>query len=191
MVRGRHCLPPSVYLYGPELQTLQVLGNQVQQIMSQVPGVTHSISSITNGDPEIVLDTNTSTSELSGLSFTALAEQLNDGLEGRMAGSILEGTEEIPVRVVLAQENAVQPWNVEQLPIVVSNRAGGVNWLPLDALGDTSLQPSLNAITRTRYSCESNRRFLQSNATAIDTSHLLMERLKQSGFTLPEGYRLK
>ena len=48
--------PIGVEIYGPDLDVLNNLGHKVRLAMSQLPGLSQSIATITMGEPELVLD---------------------------------------------------------------------------------------------------------------------------------------
>ncbi|MBE1301922.1 MAG: MMPL family transporter [Alteromonadaceae bacterium] len=184
--------PVGVEVFGPDLNVLQELGEKVRLAMSKVPGITQSISSITTGDAEYVLKADNNVTQLSDLRYTDIAQQLQAALEGQVGGSILEGTEEIPIRLKVANADKQNPDVLASLPILTSSLSQNQQWLPLAALGEFELKPKLGGITRTN-GVRVNRveAFLLPNATAIDASNYLSELINSPDFELPKGYTIK
>lgn len=184
--------PIGVKIYGPDLAVLNELGQKVRLAMSDLPGVTQSIASISMGEPELVMDVTSDESRLAGLTLDDVAGQLQASLDGRLGGSILEGTEEVPVRVRLAHEQRSDMMNLEAIPLLSNALNQQQSWIPASAIGRFELRPSIAGITR----LDGERvnvieAFLLPGATAVDASNRLQEMLKSEEFVLPKGYRIK
>ena len=181
--------PIGVEIYGADVEVLNQLGQQVRLAMSELPGVTQSITSISSGEPELIFNTNRDVVNLAQLSLSDLANQLQVSLDGKLGGSILEGTEEIPIRVRLANERRGDLAEISALPLVRNNQR---DWLPLSALGEFELTPSITGITR-KNGVRVNivEGFLLPSAKAIDVANALQARLSPENFPLPDGYYLK
>lgn len=184
--------PIGVDIFGPDLQVLQQLGEQVRLAMSTIPGITQSIASIETGEPELILNTSYNETQLANLSYNDIAEQLQAALDGTTGGSVLEGTEEIPVRVRVAQQERKDTSQLASLPILNSQLAQSQQWVPLSALGEFELQPTLSGISRNDgVRVNHVEAFLLPNATAIDVSNQLLALLNDGRIQLPQGYSLK
>ncbi len=177
-------------IIGPDLETLIELGQQVRLVMSQVPGISHSTASIDAGAPELTLDLTRQSAAISQLGLNQIASQLNSQLEGQVGGSILEATEELPIRVKVAREQLRSSDQLGMAPI--SSASGQYTWVDINSLGELELRSSISSITR-RNGERVNKiqGFLLSGATAIDVSREIQQQLQKSGFSLPVGYRLK
>lgn len=182
--------PIGVDVFGPDLAVLQQLGEQVRLAMSQIPGITQSVASITMQESELVLQANNSEIQLASLTYADVANQLQSSLEGSTGGSILEGTEEIPVRVKLADWTTAEQQNLRSFPLVNSSLSQAQTWVPVSAIGEFKLEPAVGGITRTD-GVRVNRleAYLLPGATAIDVSNKLSELVSQ--IELPEGYSVK
>ncbi|MDP5130514.1 MAG: efflux RND transporter permease subunit [Paraglaciecola sp.] len=186
--------PVGFKILGPDLDMLNQLGEQVRFAMSQVPGISQTIASITLGESELVLDTNRDTSQLAGLSLVNIAEQLQLALDGKLGGSILEGTEEVPIRIRVAQQHRNTVSAVQALPLYQGNQAESETYesLTVAALGEFTLRPSVAGITRLNGVRVNNvEAFLLPGATAIDVSRKVQQKLVELNFTLPKGYEFK
>ena len=177
-------------IIGPDLETLIELGQQVRLVMSQVPGISHSTASIDAGAPELNLDLTRQSAAISQLGLNQIASQLNSQLEGQVGGSILEATEELPIRVKVAREQLRSNDQLGMAPI--TSGSGQYTWVDINSLGDLELRSSISSITR-RNGERVNKiqGFLLSGATAIDVTRQIQQQLEKSGFNLPVGYRLK
>lgn len=184
--------PIGVDIFGPDLQVLQQLGEQVRLAMSEIPGITQSIASIETGEPELILNANYDETQLAGLSYADVSAQLRAALDGATGGSILEGTEEIPIRIRLGQQERASVEQLASLPVVNTRLAEAQQWVPLAALGDFDMVPTLSGITRNDgVRVNHVEAFLLPNATAIDVSNHLYRLLNDGRIQLPQGYSLK
>lgn len=184
--------PIGLNIFGPDLDTLNLLGEKVRLAMSQVPGISHSIASVSLGEGEWTLDTSQKISQLTGLSLLDVAGQLQVALDGKVGGSVLEGTEEIPIRIRVADELRSDLAQIQALPLLSAKLLAQGLSIPVSALGEFRLQPTVSGITR-----ENGERvnkieaFLLPGATAIDVSQQVTETLQQMNVSMPKGYRLK
>lgn len=184
--------PVGFKILGPDIEVLNQLGEQVRLAMSQVPGISHSIASITLGDAELVLDAQRDNSQLVGLSLVDIAQQLQLALDGKVGGSILEGSEEIPIRIRVAEQQGNSLALVQALPLSQQAVEGQSNWLSVAALGEFVLRPSIAGITRHNGERVNNvEAYLLPSATAIDVSEQVQQKLGVMRFSLPKGYQLK
>ncbi|MEM1139305.1 MAG: efflux RND transporter permease subunit, partial [Pseudomonadota bacterium] len=143
--------PIEVILSGPDLSVLRELGEAVRQILSETPGVTYSEAQILGGTPKIVFNIDEFWAEGAGFSLGELASSLQSTLEGAEGGSVLEGSEELPVRVVADSSVRGDFASITGLPVQpgsgprnTDDRVG----VPLEALGDPVLVPEVASINR-------------------------------------------
>ena len=92
--------PIDFTILGNDFETLGRLGDEARTILAQTPGVTYTVASLELGAPTVSLKADESASALAGQRLTQLASAMNAELEGVRAGSIVEGTEELPVIVI-------------------------------------------------------------------------------------------
>lgn len=182
--------PIEVEIYGTDLQVLDDLGKQVRLAMTEIPGVSQSLVSISVGEPQLTIDVNENQSLLSHLSLSQIAQQLQVALSGRTGGSILEGTEELPVRVRVTQNKRNTVEQVDALPLITNN-SGLPSVVGVGAIGQMRIEPSISGITRTNGE-RLNRvqAFLLPNVPAVSASAHLRDVLEER-IQLPPGYRIK
>ena len=185
--------PVEVEIFGPDLDILNELGQQVRFLMSQVPGISQSTASITMGEPELNVDASSDTLSYLGLSLSDLASQMQINFSGLAGGSVLESTEEIPVRVRLSESFRQDVAGINAMPIPVTGDSSAnstTNWSSLGAVASLTLAPSISSITR-QDGERVNRiqAYLLPNVPPVDASNTLRQKLNES-LALPEGYRI-
>ena len=74
--------PIEVRLYGPDLQRLQTLGDEVRGILVQTPDVIHTRAELSEALPKLALAVDEEQARLAGLDHTSIARQLDAALEG-------------------------------------------------------------------------------------------------------------
>jgi multidrug efflux pump subunit AcrB len=184
--------PVGLKIFGPDINTLNALGEQVRLAMSRVPGISHSIASVTLGEPEWVLEATQDASQMAGMSLVEISQQLQYALDGKVGGSILEGTEEIPIRIRVAERIRGELAQIQSLPLLSEKLISQGVWMPVSALGDFLLKPTVAGITRSNGERVNNvEAFLLPGATAIDVGEQVSKSLEDMNFVMPKGYRFK
>ena len=176
-------------IFGPSLAKLQDLGEQVRHILEAHPDVLHTQMSLPRGEPKLWLDADEDEARLAGFSLRDLAGQLQTNLEGSVGGTVIEGLEQMPVRVRYENSRRGDLGEIASIPLV---RPGQEGWVTLPALGDLELLPELGGISR--YNGERTHivsGYTRNDALPIDVSRDVQEALEASDFTLPAGYRLE
>jgi multidrug efflux pump subunit AcrB len=184
--------PIEVDVYGPDLEVLDELGKQVRLAMTQTPGITQSLASITVGEAELKYNVDENESYLAQLSLNQIAQQLQVALSGTSGGSVLQGTEELPVvvRISDGQRNNLQ--DIDALPLISAGLAQQGASVGVAALGELTLQPSISGITRTNGERVNRiQAYLLPGVPAVSASNQLRENIEKANLQLPQGYRLK
>ena len=176
--------PIQFLIAGDDLQTLSQLGDEARRILAATPGVTYTSASLELGSPTLVLQADEAASALAGQALTGLAAELNAELEGVFAGSVVEGVEELPVRVIASQARR------GELEDLRSKTFGG-GGAPLSALGELTLDPQVATITRRDGQRVNDiRAFIEPYTLPAPVFEDFVARLEASGFELPRGYDL-
>ncbi len=189
--------PVEIRLIGPDPATLRALGDEARAIIAAQDAVTIVRTTISGGAPDVSLDVDEAKARLLGLDLAQIARQLEASLEGVTGGSLLEGTEQLPVRVRLGDSlrgdlDAIA--NISILPpsAARTSATGAFPAVPLSALADVTVQPSEGAITR-RNSERVNliQAFLVHGVLPEEALQATQAALTEAGFALPAGYRLE
>jgi len=190
--------PIEVRVVGPDLETLRALGEELRAVLARTRDVTFTTAKLRSGEPKLLLVPDEDEAGLAGLRLVDIAGQLDASLEGATGGSVIEATEEIPVRVrvgdgerdtlrgigaghLLPPERGTAPASARSLPGV-----------PLAAVADVELVPELAGITR-RNGERTNtvQAFLEPYSLIASSLADFQRRLEASSFRLPPGYRLE
>lgn len=139
--------PVELRVYGENLDTLKAIGEDVRLILAGVPHVTHTRETLQPGTPKVWLKVDEDIAKLNGISLNQFAGMLQTTLTGRESGSVIEGSESVPIRVRVAdeaRENLAHLSNI-RLPISSDVYSTGIN---VSTLAELELTTSRGAITR-------------------------------------------
>jgi multidrug efflux pump subunit AcrB len=189
--------PLELRLVGGDIDALRKAGDDLRARLAVVRQVVLLRSGISGGSPKLTLAVDEARARLLGLDLGQIARQMEAGLEGVTGGSLLEGTEELPVRVRLGAGLRGDPVAIGDMPILPPGAAaiasaGGFAAVPLSTLGTLRLEPSESTITRRNGErVNTVQGFLQPGvlpATALAEAQAVLE---ASRYTPPEGVRLE
>ncbi|MEO0768474.1 MAG: efflux RND transporter permease subunit [Cyanobacteria bacterium J06649_4] len=180
--------PIELRIYGPNITELRRLGLEARQILDTLPDVTITRDDLSETRPKIGLTVDEEQARQSGLTNAAIAQQLDAYLEGSVGGSILESTENLPVRVRLANQTRADLSQIASLDLQPAN---GSSTTPrsTSALGELSIIPELSKISRRN---EQRVNIVQAYLTAgvlPSTVQATFEEKLAESFELPPGYR--
>ena len=189
--------PVELRFVGPSQDVLRALGDRARQTMAGLDVITHVTTSIEGGAPKLVFDLDEQKVRLAGLDLVGVASQLDGALEGIAAGSVVEGSEELPLRLRVSDADRADLALVRSLPLVAPDgsaraAAGQLASTPLSALGTPRLVPAQSVIER-RDGERINvvRGFLRYGVLPQQVQTQVQQALADEGFQIPQGYRLE
>jgi len=179
--------PIEVRIYGDNLEQLQQLGNQLRAILASVPGIVHTQAALGDTLPGLALQWDEEALRRAGLSSIEMAEQLQTSLDGVVGGSILAGSDEIPVRVRWSNVDRADVDRIAALNLQGANASP-----PLSTVSSWTLTPKLTAIAR-RDGVRVNtvQGFVQAGVLPSIVLEKFRQQLDESGFSIPSGFRLE
>lgn len=181
--------PIELRIYGPNLTELRRLGLEARRILGSIPDVTVTRDDLSEALPKLGLSVDEEQAQQSGLSNRAIAQQLEAYLEGATGGSVLEGTENLPVRVRVANANRADLSQIASLDLQSENGTGSRS---TSSFGDFSLLPELSKISR-RNEQRVNivQGYLAAGALPSVAQQAFEKKLAAENFELPTGYQIE
>lgn len=145
--------PVELRIVGNNLDTLREIGDQLMDRLSSVDSVVLARTTSAGGAPKVVVDVDEAKTRAVGLDLASVARQLNAGLEGVTGGSLVEGTEQLPVRVRFSDSLRGDLDAIRDLPIISAQssaqaKPGAFAAIPLSAIANISLLPNDATIRR-------------------------------------------
>lgn len=191
--------PIEYRVYGAEIDILRDLGAQLRERMARVSTVTHSLATLTAGSPKLRFEADEDVARVSGLSLVDIASQLNRQLEGLPAGTVLDGTEELAVKVRVDDTTRAGMSEVQALNVLAMKPTAergpprsSFSGIPLSALGSSTLEPVLDGIPhRNGERVNTIRAFTKAGVFPETAFNALKEILVGDPINVPAGYRLE
>lgn len=192
--------PIEVRIVGPDLGILKELGEKIRLTMSNTQDITYTTASLSGSAPQVSVYPNEKMIRSLGLSNSDIPSQLNSELGGTIAGTVMEGSTEVAIRVRLNNATRSTMSNLTTMPILPvprssmqTNRSSNdYKGIPLEQLADIVLEPSPMRIDRNQ-----NERintvagFLTPYAFPSVAVADFRQRLSAQDTVLPEGYRIE
>lgn len=200
LVRGLKQGPPvdaplELRLVGPDLEVLRVLGEEARVRMAGVDSVIHSRTVLAGGAAKLLFDLDEDKVRLAGLNLNDVAAQLQGFSEGALGGSLVEGAEELPVRVRLSGPERAGADKLAALQIVppgAQQLAAANPGIPLLALGGLRLEPSDSPIARRNGErVNTVQGFLAHGVLPDMALSEFQQVLAKDPIELPPGYRIE
>ncbi len=185
--------PVELRLVGDDLETLRAAGEELRRIADGAPMVTLARASISQGAPKLGIEVDEARAQLVGLTPGDVAAQLEAALVGVTGGSLIEGSEELPVRVRFGDDLRADPGAIRDMPLIVPGGAAlKFPATPLSAIATVALTPGEGQITR-RNGERANtvQAFIQRGVLPEEALTDILDRIDAAGFVLPRGVRLE
>lgn len=182
--------PVEVLLKGTDLEALTAEGEVIRRELAASRGVLHTRASLQGAKPQLALELDEHEVELAGLTRAKVAQQLELALRGALGGSLVEDTEQLPVRVRLTAGSRQDLERLASLELALP-ASGAPTWTSLQSIGELHLQPATPRITR-RDGVRTNvvQAWVEAGTLPALALSDLQDRLARSGYTPPEGISL-
>ena len=180
--------PIEIRIFGPDLDRLRAIGLELREVLAGLPGVVHSRATMEDGQPKLMVRLDEEQARLVGLDNRTIAADLLARTDGILGGSLVEDTEELPVRVRFTDAARGDTGAIEQTELATGTGA----WTPLSALGDTALVAEDAAIPhRDGRRCNTIQGYVVAGTLPSAVVTRARAALAERGFELPVGYELE
>lgn len=189
--------PVEITIKGQDLTVLRALGADVRAIMADLDVVTQARAGVTGGTPQVRFQIDEVKARLLGLDVADIAAQLNTALVGLTGGSLVEGTEQLPVRVRMGEGLRENLQAIADMPILLPNApavsaTGAFPAVPLSELAVPVVEPSESVIIRSDGLRENTiQAFTLPGVLPEEALQDVLAALEAQGFELPAGYTLE
>ncbi|MEM8837289.1 MAG: efflux RND transporter permease subunit [Pseudomonadota bacterium] len=187
--------PLELRFVGPDIETLRRLGDEARLLMDALDETTHVRTSIPGGAPKLEFILDEDKVDVAGLDMAEVARQLETALEGVTGGSLIEGTEELPVRVRVGSGYRADAAFIQSFDVISGLDADdplAYRGIPLSALGEMRLVPAQGTVNR-RDGERTNtvQGFVQYGVLPEEALVKMQASLEENGFIVPPGYRME
>lgn len=181
--------PVELRLFGPNQTMLAEIGEQIRAEVLMVEDVIHARATLTRGRPKVALQVDENQVRRAGLAPVQLASQLQAVFNGVQAGSILEGTEELPVRVQLDGADRQNPADLLKLHLAGDTPDSVIH---LDSLASVTIEPASGIIARRQGErVNTIEAYQRAGVLPSVVEKRIQERLAADALELPPGYRIE
>jgi multidrug efflux pump subunit AcrB len=184
--------PVEIRIVGAELETLKELGNTLRRRALAIEDVVHARATLSEAVPKIWLAVNENQARAGNLSLTDIAGQLQQSVDGAIAGSVLEGTQSLPVRVQAKGQKQLDAGAVHSWLLLPGASESSAEPIPYAALGDISIRPQQGVIPRRDGErINTIQLYIRDGVLPAVVLHRLQQSLAETPQDLPLGYRLE
>lgn len=201
--------PIEVRVNGPDLATLQRLGRELRSLLSETNDVIHTRSDLEETIPSLSLAVNEDATAQAHLDRSKLSGLIYTTLEGASAGTVFDGTDEVPVRIRMPLEGEYQQERLAALPLPGKNGSESGTFRPDQTDFEGTPTPALNPITLgtlTEFGISSDvgaivringervnevKAYIRAGVLPSQVMTEFQSKLKNSAFSLPDGYSIQ
>jgi multidrug efflux pump subunit AcrB len=189
--------PVELRIVGPDLEVLRALGHRIRNVMADSPDILQATTQIEGAAPKFTLKLDEEKVRVAGLSLAEVARQLETALEGATGGSLIESSEELPVRVRAGETARSAVDALRELHVVGPGArekalAGEFPGIPITALGSIHTEPSRTPIFRRNGErVNTVRGYVHRTVLPEEALKRVRGRIASAGIEFPQGYRLE
>ena len=189
--------PVEVRLVGPDLDRLRDLGAEARALMADLPLVTQVRAGVTGGAPQVRFEIDETKARLLGFNVTDIAAQLETSLVGSEGGSLVEGTDQLSVRVRVGDTTRSDLAAISDLPILLPgagaiSATGVMPVVPLSELATPVVEPAESVITRRNGErVNTVQAYIVPGVLPEEALQSVLASLDERGFEVPAGYRME
>lgn len=179
--------PVELRLYGSDVEQLKRLGDEVRRTALQLDDVVHVRDSLGEVVPKLWLDVEESEAQRSQVGLRDVSKLLAASVDGLVTSSLLDGSEQLPVRVSGAGVKETSVDRFLSFPLILPTGAR-----PLSAISSAELRPAQAQITR-RDGRRMNKIevYIRDGVLPAAVLNALRASLENNNFSVPAGYELE
>ncbi|MEO1039231.1 MAG: efflux RND transporter permease subunit [Pseudomonadota bacterium] len=182
--------PIEIKLIGPDLNGLDQLGDDVRAVLAATPGVTYTQAQMLRGEPVALFEADEAAAQLAGVSLSQVAGLLRADIDGAVGGSVLEGVESLPVRVIAPDDRRDDASGIGET--MLPSRPGAGLSGSVAALGEISLSPEVASVERINGErANPIYGYLEPFTLPAPVLAEFLDRLDEAGVTPPPGFRIE
>ena len=134
--------PVGVKVAGPDLETIQEIGQEIEQVLREVPGTLSAFSERVAGGRYLTIDIDRIAAARYGLNVSDVQDVVRMAIGGMQVTETIEGLERYPVNLRYPQEIRDSLERVRLLPVVTPTGAQ----VPLAAVADVRIEAGADMI---------------------------------------------
>ena len=179
--------PVELRIYGSDIAQLKRLGDEVRRIALDLDDVVHVRDSLGEVVPKLWLDVEESEAQRSQVGLRDVSQLLAASVDGVISSSLLDGSEQLPVRVSGAGVKETSVDRFLSFPLILPTGSR-----PLSAISSAELRPAQAQITR-RDGRRMNKVeiYVRDGVLPAVVLAAVRQSLGEHDFIVPVGYELE
>ena len=188
--------PIEARVIGPDLAVLEQVGDDLRTIISRVPGVTYTRTTLKAGRPMISVEAREDDVSVTGLTLSQVEQQLQALTTGTIVSYVIEQTQQVPVRLIATRANRSSIDSIANMSLIGGGDAleqdRSFADVPISAVADVKLTTKVGGINH-RNGERTNRiqAFLEFGILPDVPFQAVKTAMEREGLELPPGYRIE
>ncbi|PCI63792.1 MAG: MFS transporter [Kordiimonadales bacterium] len=187
--------PIEIRVIGPDLATLETIGNDLRSMMVRIPGVTFTRTSLTSGRPMITIDARENDVSVAGLTLSEVESQVRALTTGTIVSYIIEQTQQVPVRLIADRASRTDINSIANIGLngqATEEADRSFADVPISAVADVRLTAKVGSIAhRDGERINKVQAFLDYGVLPALPLQELKDAIATEGLDLPPGYRIE
>lgn len=188
--------PIEARVIGPDLAVLESVGDDLRSIISRIPDVTYTRTTLKAGRPMISVQAREDDVSVTGLTLSQVEQQLQALTTGTIVSYVIEQTQQVPVRLIADRANRSGIDSIANMSLI-----GGAAALesdksyadvPVSAVADVKLTTKVGGIAH-RDGERVNRiqAYLEFGVLPDVPLKAIQRAIEEEGLSVPPGYRIE
>ncbi|MFC3053019.1 efflux RND transporter permease subunit [Kordiimonas pumila] len=187
--------PIEIRVAGPDLAVLEVAGDQLRSIISHIPEVTYTRSSLSAGRPMVSVEAREDDVSVTGLTLRDVEQQLQALTRGIIVSYVIEETQQVPVRLIAKRANRNDLDSIANMNLIGKSSKmeedGSFADVPISAVADVKLTTKVGAIEHLNGErINKIQAYLDFDVLPAKPLEAITKALEEQNFSLPPGYTL-
>lgn len=187
--------PIEVEITGPDLSVLEEIGDDVRSIISRVPGITFTRTSLKAGRPMISVEAREDDVSVTGLTLRQVEQQLQALTRGSVVSYVIEQTQQVPVRLIAERANRTDLDSIANMSLIGGSKAQEQDRsfadVPVSAVADVKLKTKVGGINhKNGERINKVQAYLEFGILPQVPFQAVQEAIEKAELNLPAGYKL-
>lgn len=187
--------PLEVRIQGPDLAVLEDLGEQVRSVVSRLPAVTFTRTSLKAGRPMIDVRAREDDVSVTGLTLSQVESQLQALTGGITATYVIEETQQVPVRLIASRANWSDIGSIANMMLIAPGAPGEDKpfaEIPVSAVADVALTTKVGTIEHhDGVRMNKVQAYLEFGVLPEEAFKALKKAMDKEQLVAPPGYKIE
>lgn len=188
--------PIEVRVLGPDLATLERIGDDIRAILSRLPNVTITRTSLKAGRPMVTVEAREDDVSVTGMTLSEVESQLQALTSGITATFVIEETQQVPVRVIANRASWQDISSIANMSLIGANTQLEADRsfadVPVSAVADVKLSTKVGTIEHYN-SVRMNKvmAYLEFDVLPEVAFQAMTRELEKADLQIPPGYKVE